>query len=71
LRVFGHFSFTNSMTVDLFPCLGVDVGQLVGGNTDNWAIFDMHGMYIKWEITVQERVDIPQAAGSGPEWARV
>jgi hypothetical protein len=59
------------MTLDIFPCLGVDLGQLVGGNADNWAILDMHGMYIKWEITVQERVDIPQAAGSGPEWPRV
>ena len=59
------------MTVDIFSCLGVDVGQLGGGNADNWAILDMHGMYIKWEITVQERVDILRAAGSGLEWPRV
>jgi hypothetical protein len=59
------------MTVGIFPCLSVDVGQLGEGNADNWTILDMHGMYIKWEITVQERVDILQAAGSGPEWPRV
>ncbi len=34
----GHLFLTMAMAINVFPCLGVDVRKLIGGNANNLAI---------------------------------
>lgn len=48
-----------SMTVNLFPCLGVVVCQLIGSNSDNISVFLMELEDIKRNRPTDQTPEVP------------
>lgn len=40
-RVFHDFNFARSMAIDIFPCVGIDIRQLIGRYANNFAVLLM------------------------------